>query len=108
MLQTDCEVFKMRNRLKNVMKDRLNYCLEWKQSIDLYLANKEISKKASKEYYKSKPVLRLIINLYYIPINLLRLFNYLRILHEYQKNEIEIKVLSKELENNNQWRNNEI
>lgn len=98
----------MRNRLKNVMKDRLNYCLEWKQSIDLYLANKEISKKASKEYYKSKPVLRLIINLYYIPINLLRLFNYLRILHEYQKNEIEIKVLSKELENNNQWRNNEI
>lgn len=108
MLQTDCEVFKMRNRLKNVMKDRLNYCLEWKQSIDLYLANKEISKKASKEYYKSKPVLRLIINLYYIPINLLRLFNYLRILHEYQKNEIEIKVLSKEIENNNQWRNNEI
>ena len=38
----------MRNRLKNVMKDRLNYCLEWKQSIDLYLANKEISKKQAK------------------------------------------------------------
>ena len=36
----------MRNYLKNKMKDRLAYCMEWKNSVDIYLANKEITKKA--------------------------------------------------------------
>ena len=50
----------MRNYLKNKMKDRLSYCKEWQNSVDLYLANKEITKKADDEYYKSKPLLKLI------------------------------------------------
>ena len=47
--------YQMRNYLKNKMKDRLAYCLEWKNSVDIYLANKEITKKADIEYYKSRP-----------------------------------------------------
>ena len=87
----------MRNYLKNKIKERLTYCQDWKHSIDMYLANKEITKKADKEYYKSKPILKLVLNIYFIPYNILRLLRYLRILHEYDKNETEIKILSKEL-----------
>ena len=91
----------MRNYLKNKMKDRLTYCYEWKKSVDIYLANKEITKKADQEYYKSKPLLKLILDVYFIPLNILRFFRYLRMVHEYKKNQVEIMVLSKELEENN-------
>ena len=87
----------MNNYIKNKIKDRLTYCQEWKSSIDIYLTNREITKKADKEYYKSKPILKLVLNIYFIPYNILRLLRHLRILHEYDKNEIEIKILSKEL-----------
>ena len=45
MLQTNCEVYKMNNYFKNKLKDRLTYCKSWKHGIDMYLANKEITKK---------------------------------------------------------------
>ena len=87
----------MNNYIKNKIKDRLTYCQEWKSSIDIYLTNREITKKANKEYYKSKPILKLVLNIYFIPYNILRLLRHLRVLHEYDKNKTEIKVLSKEL-----------
>ncbi len=87
----------MKNFLRNKMKDRLSYCKDWKNSVDLYIANKQITKKADKEYYKSKPILKLVLDFYFLPYNLLRLFRYLRMVHEYKKNQVEIKVLSKEL-----------
>ena len=89
----------MKFYLKNKFKDRLTYCREWKNSVDIYLANKEISEKTDREYYKSKPLLKLILNLYFMPYNYLRFFRYLRMVHEYKKNQIEIEVLSKELKN---------
>ena len=87
----------MKNYLKNKMRDRLTYCHKWKNSVDIYLAHKEITKKADEEYYKSKPLLKLILNVYFIPYNMLRFFKYLRVIHEYKKNQVEIKVLNKEL-----------
>ena len=89
----------MRNYLKNKMKDRLAYCMEWKNSVDIYLANKEITKKADIEYYRSRPILKLILDIYFIPTNFIRLLKFLRMLHEYKKNQIEIKVLTYELFN---------
>tara|TARA_B100000886_G_scaffold335577_1_gene292872 strand:+ start:2199 stop:2486 length:288 start_codon:yes stop_codon:yes gene_type:complete len=87
----------MKNFLRNKMKDRLSYCKDWKNSVDLYIANKQITKKADKEYYRSKPILKLVLDIYFLPYNLLRLFRYLRMVHEYEKNQVEIKVLSKEI-----------
>ena len=87
----------MKNYLKNKMKNRLAYCVEWKNSVDIYLANKEITKKADIEYYKSRQILKLILDIYFIPTNLIKLLKYLKILHEYKKNQIEIKVLTYEL-----------
>ena len=68
----------MNNYYKNKLKDRLTYCRDWKQSIDMYLANKEITKKADDEYYKSKPLLKLILDVYFIPFNIIRFLKYLR------------------------------
>jgi hypothetical protein len=87
----------MKNYFKNKLKDRLTYCRDWKHSIDLYLANREITKKADEKYYKTRPFLKLILNFYFLPYNLLKLIRYLRIRHEYKKNEIEIKVLNEQI-----------
>ena len=87
----------MKNYFKNKLKDRLTYCRDWKHSIDLYLANREITKKSDEEYYKTRPFLKLILNFYFLPYNLLKLIRYLRIRHEYKKNEIEIKVLNEQI-----------
>ena len=89
----------MNNYYKNKLKDRLTYCKDWKQSIDMYLANKEITKKADDEYYKSMPLLKLILDVYFIPFNIIRFLKYLRMIHEYKKNQVEIRVLRKELKN---------
>ena len=90
----------MNNYYKNKLKERLTYCQDWKHSIDMYLANKEITKQADEEFYKSRPFLKLVLNIYFLPYNLWRLSRYLRIRHDYQKNEIEIKVLNNELKGN--------
>tara|TARA_B100000029_G_scaffold485561_1_gene539022 strand:+ start:463 stop:744 length:282 start_codon:yes stop_codon:yes gene_type:complete len=87
----------MKNYFKNKIKERLTYCQEWKNSVDMYVASKEITKKTNEEYYKSKPLLKLILNVYFMPYNILRLFSYLKMVHEYKKNQVEIKVLNKEL-----------
>jgi len=87
----------MRNYVKSKIKDRLMYCKDWKNSVELYLENKKISNKTNKEFYKSKPFLMVILNVYYLPYNMCKLCEYLRMIHEYKKNETEIKVLSKEL-----------
>ena len=94
----------MNNYFKNKLKDRLTYCREWKHSIDLYLANKEITKKADNEYYKSKPFLKMILDVYFIPYNLIKFLKYLRIIHEYKKNEVEIKILSRELKGHENYK----
>ena len=98
MLQSNSEVLKMRNYLKNKMKDRLTYCHEWEKSVDIYLASKEVAKKTNEEYYKSKPLLKLILNVYFIPYNMLRFFKNLRVIHEYKKNQVEIKILTREID----------
>ena len=105
MLQTNCEVRKMSNYFKNKLKERLTYCREWKHSIDLYLANKEITKNADEEYYKTRPFLKIVLDIYFLPYNLLRFVRYLRMRHEYKKNEIEITVLSKKIKDYQNWRN---
>ena len=90
----------MRNYFKNKMKDRLAYCQDWKNAVDIYLANKEITKKTDEEYYKSKPFLKLFLDIYFIPCNILRFFRYLIMVHEYKKNQVEIKVIARELKDN--------
>tara|TARA_Y100000816_G_scaffold280780_1_gene254559 strand:- start:3745 stop:4044 length:300 start_codon:yes stop_codon:yes gene_type:complete len=94
----------MSNYFKNKLKDRLTYCREWKNSIDFYLANKEITKKADEEYYKTRPFLKIVLDIYFLPYNLLRFIKYMRIRHEYKKNEIEIIILLKKINDYQNWK----
>ena len=94
----------MKNYLRNKIKNRLRYCVDWKSSVDIYLANKEISKKADKEYYKSRTLLKFILDIYFIPYNTLRFLRNLMMLHEYKKNDMEIKVLTQELKGHEDYK----
>ena len=94
----------MTNYFKNKLNDRLTYCREWKYSFDLYLASKEITKKTDEEYYKTRPFLKVVLDIYFLPYNLLKFARYLRMRHEYKKNEIEITVLSKKIKDYQNWR----
>lgn len=98
----------MSNYYKNKLRERLTYCQDWKHSIDMYLANKEITKQTDKEYYKSRPLLKIVLDVYFLPYNLLKFIRYLRMRHEYKKNQIEIEVLSEKLNQDKNWRNYEI
>ena len=42
-------------------------------------------------------LLKLILDVYFMPLNILKFIRYLRMVHEYKKNQVEIKVLNKEL-----------
>lgn len=94
----------MKNYLRNRIKNRLKYCVDWKSSVDIYLANKEISKKADREYYKSRTLLKFILDIYFIPYNTLRFLRNLMMLHEYKKNDMEIKVLIQELKGHEDYK----
>ena len=94
----------MKNYLRNKIKNRLKYCVDWKSSVDIYLANKEISKKADREYYKSRTLLKFILDIYFIPYNTLRFLRNLMLLHEYKKNDMEIKVLIQELKGHEDYK----
>ncbi|MDC1049265.1 hypothetical protein OAQ73_00535 [Candidatus Pelagibacter sp.] len=87
----------MRNYVKNRIKDRLMYCKDWRNSVEIYLEGKKIYNKTNKEFYKSKPFLKIILDLYYLPYNMCKLVEYLKMIYQYKKNETEIKVLSREL-----------
>ena len=87
----------MRNYVKNRIKDRLMYCKDWRNSVEIYLEGKKIYNKTNKEFYKSKPFLKMILDLYYLPYNMCKLVEYLKMIYQYKKNETEIKVLSREL-----------
>ena len=87
----------MRNYVKNRIKDRLMYCKDWRNSVEIYLEGKKMYNKTNKEFYKSKPFLKIILDLYYLPYNMCKLVEYLKMIYQYKKNETEIKVLSREL-----------
>jgi hypothetical protein len=48
-----------------------------------------------------------MLDIYFLPYNLLKLIKYLRMRHEYKKNQIEIEVLSKKIKDFQSWRSNE-
>ena len=53
---------------------------------------------------KTRPFLKFVLDIYFLPYNLLRFVRYLKMRHEYKKNEIEIAVLSKKIRDYQNWR----
>ena len=84
----------MRNNLNEIIKERLeNRCL-WRSYLGWLLTHKDLSNFAKKEFYKDKPFLALIINLYFLPYNLLKFFIYISERHKLDMINKEIEILN--------------
>ena len=44
---------------------KVSFCKEWENNVEIYLHNRELTKKTDFEHYKSRPILKLILNLYF-------------------------------------------
>ena len=64
--------------LKEKLKDRLQYCLDWQKNAETYLFHKSITNEVDKNFYSNKPIIRILINIYFLPTNLLRFIRLMR------------------------------
>ena len=87
----------MKNFFKEKLKDRLMYCLNWKKDTELYLKYKNLTDTVNKEYYKKRPILKFFLRIYFLPINVLKFLQLLRISRDLEKNNIEISYIYSQL-----------
>ena len=80
------------------LKDRLNYCIEWKRGAENYIFHRGIAEAVDQEYYKKRPFIKILLNIYFIQINCYKFIKYLRFIKDIEKNQIEINFLTKQLE----------
>ena len=85
----------MRNNFNEIIKERLeNRCL-WRSYLGSRLTHKDLSNLAKKEFYKEKPLLSLIIKIYFLPYNLLKYLIYTLEKHKLDMIDKEIEILNK-------------
>ena len=83
---------------KEKLKDRLEYCLDWRRDTELYLMSKSLTNKGNEEYYRKRPIIKLILTIYLLPINLINFFHNLRVAKDLEKNAIEIDYIYSQLD----------
>ena len=95
---------------KYTLQERLNYYVECKNGWLEYFKHQEVSEKAKKRFYDSHKIFSLIVQLYFLPLNLLEYYKKKRALHIYNKLLTTIEILKEEIDliNNDQtWRKND-
>ena len=85
----------MKNKLSDIIKERLENRYEWRNYLGWLLTHKELQMQAKKNYYKDKLILNLILKFYFLPYNTIRYFSYLCDRHKFEMIENEIKMLKK-------------
>ena len=83
----------MKNKLDEIIKERLENRLEWRNYLGWLLTHRNLSVNAKKEFYKDKPVLDLILKLYFLPYNTIKYLSYICDRHKFEMIETEIKML---------------
>ena len=91
----------MKNKLDEIIKERLENRLEWRNYLGWLLTHRNLSMNAKKEFYKDKPLLNLILKLYFLPYNSIKYFNYICDRHKFEMIETEIRMLKKFKRNKN-------
>jgi len=81
-----------------ILKERLKIQEEWLREFLIAIKHDEIDKEADRSYYKEKPILSLLLAIYFFPTNLLRFVSLLRAIHIYRKCKLQVEVLKKEIE----------
>ena len=91
----------MKYKLDEIIKERLENRLEWRNYLGWLLTHRNLSMNAKKEFYKDKPLLNLILKLYFLPYNSIKYFNYICDRHKFEMIETEIRMLKKVKRNKN-------
>ena len=84
-----------------ILKERLKIQEEWLREFLIAIKHDEIDKEADRSYYKEKPILSLLLAIYFFPTNLLRFVSLLRAMHIYHRCKSQVEVLKKEIERTN-------
>ena len=83
----------MRNKLDEIIKERLENRFLWKSYLERVLIHQDLSNFAKKRFYEKKPFLIILINLYYLPYNLIKYFIYSHQKHKFNMICEEIEFL---------------
>jgi len=83
---------------KEKLKDRLEYCLDWRRDTELYLMSESLTNKVNEEYYRKRPIRKFLLTIYLLPINLINFFHNLRVAKDLEKNAIEIDYIYSQLD----------
>ena len=83
----------MKNNLDEIIKERLENRLEWRNYLGWRLTHRDLYVFAKKEFYKDKPFLNLILKLYFLPYNTVKYFIYICDRHRFEMLETEIRIL---------------
>ena len=89
----------MKNKLTNAMRDRLRFNKLWINQWEEYFFHPSISEKTSREMGKESPMVHLLINIYFTPLNALKYLLKMRDLYRYKKFLKETEFLEKALYN---------
>ena len=82
---------------KEKLKDRLEYCIDWRRDTELYLMSKSLTNKVNEEYYRNRPIIKFFLTIYLLPINFINFFHNLRVAKDLEKNAIEIDYIYSQL-----------
>ena len=83
----------MKNNLNDIIKERLENRLEWRNYLGWLLTHRELQMSARRKFYEDKPLLNVILKLYFLPFNTLKYFIYKCDRHKCEMIENEIKML---------------
>jgi hypothetical protein len=89
------EGWPMKNSLDEIIKERLENRLEWKNYLGWLITHRQLHMNAKKKFYEDKPFLNLILKLYFLPYNTMKYFIYRCDCHKFEMIETEIKMLKK-------------
>ncbi len=85
----------MKNSLHEIIKERLENRLEWRNYLGWLLTHRDLQMMARKKYYEDKPFLDCILKLYFLPYNTLKYLIYKRDRHKFEMIQTEIQMLKK-------------
>ena len=84
-------------KYKYTLQNRLNYYLEAQNEWLDYFKHQEINDKAKRKFYGNKKIIGWILELYFLPLNLLKYYKKKRAQHIYSKVLNVISVLKEEI-----------
>ena len=87
----------MRNNFINTLKERLQYNKIWINQFNEYYFHKSITEKVFKQMSEENPIIYLLINIYYLPTNLLKYFTRMKEFYTYKTILKETELIEKEL-----------